>query len=112
MTGSGAGRAAVVGAGIGGLAAAAGLRQQGWELTVLERARILEPVGAGLGLAPNALHALVIALRNTGIWLAGRIAPAIMVRQLAPIAGWTPPALGPAPPGQCQLLPKVVTYRA
>ena len=54
----------------------------------------------------------VIALRNTGIWLAGRIAPAIMVRQLAPIAGWTPPALGPAPPGQCQLLPNVVTYRA
>ena len=58
MTGSGAGRAAVVGAGIGGLAAAVGLRQQGWEVTVLERARILEPVGAGLGLAPNALHAL------------------------------------------------------
>ena len=58
MTGSGAGRAAVVGAGIGGLAAAVGLRQQGWEVTVLERARILEPVGAGLGIAPNALHAL------------------------------------------------------
>ena len=27
----------------------------------------------------------VIALRNTGIWLAGRAAPTIMVRQLAPI---------------------------
>ena len=27
-------------------------------MTVLERARALEPVGAGLGLAPNALHAL------------------------------------------------------
>ena len=59
MTGSGAGRAAlVVGAGIGGLAAAVGLRQQGWEVTVLERAPMLEPVGAGLGIAPNALHAL------------------------------------------------------
>ena len=58
MAGSRAGRAAVVGAGIGGLAAAVGLRQQGWEVTVLERARILEPVGAGLGVAPNALHAL------------------------------------------------------
>ena len=48
----------MVGAGIGGLAAAAGLRQQGWEVTVLERARMLEPVGAALGIAPNALHAL------------------------------------------------------
>jgi 2-polyprenyl-6-methoxyphenol hydroxylase-like FAD-dependent oxidoreductase len=58
MTGSGAGRAAVVGAGVGGLTAAVALRQQGWAVTVLERARILEPVGAGLGIAPNALHAL------------------------------------------------------
>ena len=58
MTGSGAGRAAVVGAGVGGLTAAVALRQQGWQVTVLERARILEPVGAGLGIAPNALHAL------------------------------------------------------
>ena len=33
----------------------------------------------------------VIALRNTGIWLAGRIAPTIMVQQLAPVVGWKPP---------------------
>ena len=36
----------------------------------------------------------VIALRNTGIWLAGHVASTIMVRQLAPVAGWTPPAWG------------------
>lgn len=50
--------AVVAGAGIGGLAAAVALRRRGWHVTVLERARTLEPVGAGLGLAPNALHAL------------------------------------------------------
>jgi 2-polyprenyl-6-methoxyphenol hydroxylase-like FAD-dependent oxidoreductase len=51
-------RAVVVGAGIGGLTAAVALRRQGWDVTVLERASALEPVGAGLGLGPNALHAL------------------------------------------------------
>ena len=53
----GGGRAVVAGAGIGGLTAAVALRHQGWDVTVLERAPALEPVGAGLGLAPNALHA-------------------------------------------------------
>ncbi|HEU5389543.1 MAG TPA: FAD-dependent monooxygenase [Streptosporangiaceae bacterium] len=54
-----AGRHAVVaGAGIGGLTAAVALSQQGWDVTVLERVPALEPVGSGLGLGPNALHAL------------------------------------------------------
>ena len=57
MTASG-GHAVVAGAGIGGLTAAVALRHRGWEVTVLERASALEPVGLGLGLAPNALHAL------------------------------------------------------
>src|SRR2546429_2992496 len=52
------GRAVVTGAGIGGLTAAVALRHQGWDVTVLERAPALEPVGLGLGLGPNALHAL------------------------------------------------------
>jgi 2-polyprenyl-6-methoxyphenol hydroxylase-like FAD-dependent oxidoreductase len=50
--------AIVAGAGIGGLTAAVALRHRGWDVTILERARALEPVGAGLGLGPNALHAL------------------------------------------------------
>ena len=58
MTGRGQRVAVVVGAGIGGLTAAVALRRQGWDVTVLERAPALEPVGAGLGLGPNALHAL------------------------------------------------------
>ncbi len=58
MTGDDDRHALVVGAGIGGLTAAVALHRRGWRVTVLERARTLEPVGAGLGLAPNALHAL------------------------------------------------------
>jgi 2-polyprenyl-6-methoxyphenol hydroxylase-like FAD-dependent oxidoreductase len=50
--------AVVVGAGIGGLAAAACLDAAGWRVTVFDRARSVEPVGAGLGLAPNGLRAL------------------------------------------------------
>jgi 2-polyprenyl-6-methoxyphenol hydroxylase-like FAD-dependent oxidoreductase len=57
MTAS-SGLAVVAGAGIGGLTAAVALRQQGWDVTVFERAPALEPVGSGLGLGPNALHAL------------------------------------------------------
>jgi 2-polyprenyl-6-methoxyphenol hydroxylase-like FAD-dependent oxidoreductase len=55
---AGGGQAVVAGAGIGGLTAAVALRRAGWTVTVLERARQLEPVGSGLGLGPNALHAL------------------------------------------------------
>ncbi|MEV4945799.1 FAD-dependent monooxygenase [Streptomyces sp. NPDC053755] len=51
-------RAVVVGAGIGGLTAAVALHQRGWNVTVLERAAALAPVGAGIGLAPNAQRAL------------------------------------------------------
>ncbi|MFF8279013.1 FAD-dependent monooxygenase [Streptomyces lateritius] len=51
-------RAVVVGAGIGGLTAAVALHQQGWDVTVLERAAALTPVGAGIGLAPNSQRAL------------------------------------------------------
>ena len=48
----------VIGAGIGGLAAAAGLCAVGWDATACERAGSLEPVGVALALAPNGLRAL------------------------------------------------------
>ncbi|MEV4919542.1 FAD-dependent monooxygenase [Streptomyces tirandamycinicus] len=51
-------RAVVVGGGIGGLTAAVALHRRGWKVTVLERAGSLAPVGAGIGLAPNAQRAL------------------------------------------------------
>lgn len=51
-------RALVIGAGIGGLTAAAGLAARGWHVTVLERSPTLEPVGAAISLAPNGQRAL------------------------------------------------------
>ncbi|WP_194905128.1 FAD-dependent monooxygenase [Catenulispora rubra] len=51
-------KAIVVGAGFGGLTAAAGLFQRGWDVTVVERAPELRPVGSGLAVAPNGLRAL------------------------------------------------------
>jgi 2-polyprenyl-6-methoxyphenol hydroxylase-like FAD-dependent oxidoreductase len=50
-------KAVVVGGGIGGLAAGIALRRVGIEATVLEQAQELEAIGAGLGLASNAVQA-------------------------------------------------------
>ncbi|MFF7163249.1 FAD-dependent monooxygenase [Streptomyces sp. NPDC008086] len=66
-------RAVVIGGGIGGLTAAAALHRSGWDVTVLERAPSLEPVGAAISLAPNSLRALdVIGLgdeiRDLAAW--------------------------------------------
>ncbi|CAI4214082.1 unnamed protein product [Parascedosporium putredinis] len=54
----------VVGAGIGGLTAAIGLRQQGHEVTLFERTELAQETGAALHLAPNC-HGL---LRRFGIF--------------------------------------------
>jgi 2-polyprenyl-6-methoxyphenol hydroxylase-like FAD-dependent oxidoreductase len=51
-------RAVVVGAGIGGLATALALQQDGWEVRVLERDSALAGGGAGLVLSPNAQRCL------------------------------------------------------
>jgi 2-polyprenyl-6-methoxyphenol hydroxylase-like FAD-dependent oxidoreductase len=51
-------RIAVIGAGIGGLAAACALHEQGFEVHVYERAGELGEAGAGLQLGPNAVKVL------------------------------------------------------
>ncbi|HEX6353129.1 FAD-dependent monooxygenase [Actinophytocola sp.] len=51
-------KAIVVGAGIGGLTAAHALRCVGWQVDVYEQAPKIGPVGAGIGIAPNAVKAL------------------------------------------------------
>lgn len=50
--------ALIVGAGIGGLAAALGLQRAGWNVKVFERSPRPRELGFGLMLAPNALAAL------------------------------------------------------
>jgi 2-polyprenyl-6-methoxyphenol hydroxylase-like FAD-dependent oxidoreductase len=49
--------AIVVGGGVGGLAAAIGLRRTGWAVTVLERARELRAAGSGWSFARNGERA-------------------------------------------------------
>ncbi|MER6912749.1 FAD-dependent monooxygenase [Streptomyces sp. NPDC000594] len=51
-------RALVVGAGIGGLTAAAALRDAGWDVEVFERATRLRAAGSGLSVMSNAIAAL------------------------------------------------------
>ncbi|MGH3624011.1 MAG: FAD-dependent oxidoreductase, partial [Sciscionella sp.] len=50
--------AVVVGGGIGGLAAAIGLRRAGWRATVVERGTGFTGIGAGISLMRNALLAM------------------------------------------------------
>ena len=49
---------AIVGAGMGGLAAAAALRLKGIDVTVYEQARQFARVGAGIQIGCNAMHVL------------------------------------------------------
>src|SRR5437773_3579474 len=51
-------RAAIVGGGIGGLAAACSLRRRGIEVAVFEQAETLGEIGAGLTIFPNSLRQL------------------------------------------------------
>ena len=48
-------RIAIVGAGLGGLAAAIALRQQGFEAEVYEQAAELGEFGAGINISPNSV---------------------------------------------------------
>ena len=49
-------RIAIVGAGLGGLAAAIALRQQGFDVEVFEQASDLGEFGAGINVSPNAVR--------------------------------------------------------
>jgi 2-polyprenyl-6-methoxyphenol hydroxylase-like FAD-dependent oxidoreductase len=51
-------RIVIVGAGIGGLAAAIAVRRAGWDVRVVERAEAPRELGFALALAPNAMAAL------------------------------------------------------
>ena len=49
-------RIAIIGAGIGGLTAALAFKQKGFNVTVYESAAEIKPVGAGIGIANNAMQ--------------------------------------------------------
>ncbi len=51
-------RIIVTGGGIGGVSAAMGLANLGYEVTVLERASAFGEIGAGIQIGPNAFHAM------------------------------------------------------
>lgn len=80
------GRAVVVGGGIGGLAAAIGLRRIGWEVTVVERARVLADVGAGISLHANGIRALDVLGVGEAVRAAAR--PQYTGGTRAPGGGW------------------------
>jgi salicylate hydroxylase len=48
-------RIAIVGAGLGGLAAAIALRRQGFEVQIYEQAPELGEFGAGINISPNSV---------------------------------------------------------
>jgi salicylate hydroxylase len=52
-----AARVAIIGGGIGGLAAALALHRRGLDVTVYEQSPSLGEIGAGIGLSPNAIKA-------------------------------------------------------
>ena len=64
--------AVVVGAGIGGLAAAVGLQRIGWEVTVVDRSPVLADAGAGISLAANGIRALDVLGLGAAVRAAGR----------------------------------------
>ncbi len=82
-------RVAIIGAGLGGLAAASALRQHGIEVAVYERAPKLGEVGAGIQLGPNAVK----VLRALGIERALRPVASEPVNYVSLAWGRGPPAL-------------------
>jgi 2-polyprenyl-6-methoxyphenol hydroxylase-like FAD-dependent oxidoreductase len=65
--------ALVVGGGIGGLAAALGLRRAGFMVDVLERKEAIREEGAGISLWPNAMRALDVLGVGDAVRGAGRL---------------------------------------
>lgn len=80
------GSAVVVGGGIGGLAAAIGLRLVGWEVTVVERARALADAGAGISLHANGIRAMDVLGVGEAVRAAGR--PQYTGGTRVPGGGW------------------------
>ncbi len=82
-------RVIVLGAGIGGLAAAAGLQRAGADVTVLERAATVRPVGSGLSLFGNGATALdALGLGDAVRTLSGPAGGDLQAGQRRPDGRW------------------------
>jgi 2-polyprenyl-6-methoxyphenol hydroxylase-like FAD-dependent oxidoreductase len=73
-------RLSIIGGGIGGLTLAIALRKKGYPVTVYENAPQLKPLGAGLGLAANAIKAFQqIGIRDE-VLKAGRVLKKFVIK--------------------------------
>lgn len=71
---------AIAGGGIGGLTLAIAMQQKGFDVTVYENAPHLKPLGAGLGLAANAVKAFAEIGIAAEVLDAGRIIKKIRIK--------------------------------
>jgi 2-polyprenyl-6-methoxyphenol hydroxylase-like FAD-dependent oxidoreductase len=78
--------AVVVGAGVGGLAAAGALARTGWSVTLIERAARVRPARAALLLWPNGVRALQALGLGAGLDAIATPVPATGIRR--PDGGW------------------------
>lgn len=78
------GKIIVAGGGIGGVSAAMGLANKGYEVVVLEQAAQFGEIGAGIQIGPNAFH----AMDYLGVGDAGR-ATAVYIDRLVMMDGLT-----------------------
>ena len=67
-------RVIIVGAGLGGLAAAVGLRQRGFEVKLYEQSPELGEIGAGINITPNGAKVLdaLVSGRQREDWVMSR----------------------------------------
>ena len=97
----------MIGAGIGGLAAAVALRHAGWDVLVLERTDEPGEIGAGISLWPNALT----ALSALDVWPGIRSAAAMQLGGARrPDGSWLSRMDGDKPPFEILLVHRAALY--
>ena len=73
-------RFAIIGGGIGGLSLAIAMQRKGFQVTVYENAPAIKPIGAGLGLAANAVRAFMEIGISEDILEAGSVLKKVSIK--------------------------------